>query len=289
MAAASEVVNNIWIGWDSREAVASDVAAHSIRSRTKSPVNIKYLKHRELRSRGLFRRPWTIDADTGNSRDAIDSRPFSTEFSHTRFLVPHLNNYQGWALFMDSDMIFQSDIADLFALADPKYAVMCVKHQHHPQANASKMDGRAQLQYYRKNWSSFILWNCGHTANKHITPEKVNFMLGSDLHAFSWLDDSMIGSLNYRYNYISGISPKIPDMRSDVQMIKDANRRSPSPESLPFVIHYTEGGPWMKECKNVPYADLWIQEYEDWCRNADHGEDDIGHIPSTKYDRKDRR
>lgn len=263
---------NILIGWDGREAIASDVAAHSIRRRTKLPTNIQYLKHRELRKKGLFRRPWTIDSDTGNFRDAIDARPFSTEFSHTRFLAPAIMNYNGWALFMDADMIFQSDVKDLFAMCDPKYAVMCVKHQHHPPQNSIKMDGRAQLQYYRKNWSSFILWNCGHTANKRLTPEKVNFMLGSDLHAFSWLEDDMIGGLPFRYNYISGISPKLPMFDKH--------------QEVPYVIHYTEGGPWFDNCVDVPYAQLWIDEYEDWQREADHGV--IG-IPATVYDRKDRK
>lgn len=264
---------NIFIGFDGREAVASDVFKHSIQSRTRSKTNIQYLKHRELRASGLFRRPWTIDADTGNYRDAIDSKPFSTEFSHTRFLVPALNNYQGWALFADSDMICLSDIKDLFALRDDKYAVMCVKHQHHPHQNAMKMDGRAQLQYYRKNWSSFILWNCGHTANKRLTAEKVNFMLGSDLHAFTWLDDDMIGTIPFRYNYISGISPAMP-----------MDGKKPQ---IPYVIHFTDGGPWFDNCKDVPYADIWMREYEAWHRDADHGT--VTSMPSTKYDRVDRK
>lgn len=270
MALNSEIT--AYIGFDGREAVASDVCQHSIISRTKSKVNIQHLKHRELRAQGMFRRPWTIDADTGNFRDAIDAKPFSTEFSHTRFLVPALNNYTDWALFLDSDMIFQSDIKDLFALCDDKYAVMCVKHQHQPPQNAVKMDGRAQLQYYRKNWSSFMLWNCGHTANKRLTPEKVNFMMGSDLHALSWLDDDLIGSLPFRYNYISGISPKMPMCDK-------------KPE-LPYVIHFTEGGPWFDSCRHVPYADLWMQEYEAWNRDADHG---VSFMPTTKYDRQDRK
>lgn len=261
----------IYIGWDGREAVASDVCKHSILRRTKLPnIDIQYLKHRDLRAQGMFRRPWTIDADTGNYRDAIDSKPFSTEFSHTRFLVPALAKYKGWALFLDSDMIFQSDIKDLFALCDDRYAVMCVKHQHHPAQNIMKMDGRAQLQYYRKNWSSFVLWNCSHSSNRGLTPEKVNFMLGSDLHAFSWLDDELIGSLPFRYNYISGISPKMP---------MDGNK-----PQVPFVIHYTEGGPWFDTCKEVPYAELWTHEYEEWQREAEHG---VIQIPATKFDRID--
>lgn len=262
----------VYIGHDGREAVATDVCAHSIRSRTNLPLEIKYLKHRELRAEGLFRRPWTIDADTGNFRDAIDARPFSTEFSHTRFLVPELNSFQGWALFLDSDMIFTSDIKDLISLIDDKYAIMCVKHQHHPPQNSIKMDGRAQLQYYRKNWSSFTLWNCAHSANRRLTAERVNFMMGSDLHAFNWLDDDLIGSIPFRYNYISGISPQMP-----------MNGKKPE---VPFVIHYTEGGPWFDNCRDVPYADLWMTEYEAWNRDADHC---VTQMPSTKYDRQDRK
>ena len=50
----------------------------------------------------------------GQPYDEIDGRPFSTDFSFTRFLVPHLNMYQGIALFMDSDMYLRTDITELF-------------------------------------------------------------------------------------------------------------------------------------------------------------------------------
>lgn len=242
---------NVFIGFDSREAIAAEVCKYSIERHTFSTPSIKYLKHRELRNQKIFRRPWMIDADSGNFRDMIDSKPFSTEFSHTRFLIPHLMKYKGWALFMDCDMIFLSDIKDLFKLCDERYAVMCVKHNHNPPANTNKMDGRVQLQYYRKNWSSFVLWNCEHSANRHLTPEKVNFMPGGDLHAFNWLDDSEIGSIQFRYNYISGVSPKMP------------------PGETPYVIHFTDGGPWMSECKEVPYAMKWIDEYNRMIENAE--------------------
>lgn len=169
-------------------------------------------------------------------------------------------------------MLFQSDIKDLINLCDDRYAVMCVKHQHHPESDAHKMDGRAQLRYYRKNWSSFTLWNCKHSANRKLTAEKVNFMLGSDLHSFSWLDDELIGGIPFRYNYISGISPKMP--------------LSGNKPETPFVVHYTEGGPWFDNCRNVPFAQLWLDEYEAWSRDADHG---LGSMASTKFDRQDRK
>lgn len=173
-------------------------------------------------------------------------------------------NYNGWALFMDSDMIFLSDIKKLFELCDDKYAVMCVKHNHNPNANTQKMDGREQQKYYRKNWSSFVLWNCSHPANANLTEERVNFMKGNNLHAFTWLDDKLIGALPYTYNYISGVSPKMPAESG----------------GMPKVIHYTEGGPWFETCQQVPYGGLWIEEYEDWQRNGNH----IAAIPSMSFE-----
>lgn len=180
----------------------------------------------------------------------IDDKPFSTEFSHTRFLIPELQQFKGWALFLDADMIFQDDIKKLFDAVNPVYAVMCVKHNHDLNGDTSKMDGRVQQKYFRKNWSSFVMWNCEHIGNRKMTKEKVSYMQGRDLHAFNWLPDHEIGSLSYKYNFISGISPKLPHI-DGVQM-------------QPSVFHFTEGGPWMKECKDVPYADLWDKERKIW-------------------------
>lgn len=251
----------VYLGWDSREAVTADVCAHSILKRTPSNVKITYLKHRDLRKQGVFNRPWLVGEQMV---DMLDNRPFSTEFSHTRFLVPSLMKYKGWALFCDSDMIFMSDIQKLFNLVDDKYAVMCVKHQHKPGPQEIKMDGRQQLGYYRKNWSSFVLWNCGHAANMTMTPERVNFMKGGDLHSFSWLADHQIGDLPYSYNYIAGVSPKRGGR-----------------DGMPDVIHYTAGGPWFKECPEVPYGGTWLSEYEDFQQNG-HGA--ITEVPTIKYD-----
>lgn len=264
----------VYIGWDSRESVASDVCAHSIRRRTRSVLDIKYLKHRELRALGLFARPWLIDGTKGNFTDLIDGRGFTTEFSHTRFLVPALQKYKGWALFLDADMIFLSDVKKLFSLCDDKYAIMCVKHQHQPPANSVKMDGRMQNGYWRKNWSSFMLINCAHPSNAALTVEKVNLADGADLHALSWLRDNEIGHLPTSYNYISGVSPKLAKTHEDKPIFPD-------------VIHYTEGGPWFEEKKDVQFSDLWIDEYEEWCRDADFG-NEVNSMPKTIFDRKER-
>lgn len=260
---------SIYVGFDSREAVASEVCSHSIRRRTKTPLNIQYLKHKDLRQSGYFKREWLIEGTTGNFRDLVDDRPFSTEFSHTRFLVPRLMEYKGWALFMDSDMIFLSDIKKLFDLCDDKYAVMCVKHNHRP-TSIMKMDKQPQTRYERKNWSSFVLWNCSHPANDWLTIDRVNQMKGSELHQFSWLGNDLIGELPISYNYIHGVSPKLP--------IGLGGR--------PDVLHFTEGGPWFEECKTVKYANLWLEEYEDFQRTRT----DVyaSHVPTIAYDREEK-
>lgn len=258
----------VWIGWDSREALASDVCASSIIRHTKHPVQFRYLKHRKLRKQGLFYRPWLVNGESGEWQDLLDGRPFSTEFSHTRFLIPELQQFKGWALFMDADMIFADDIVKLFKMKKDRYAAMCVKHNHDPKIDTSKMDGRVQLRYYRKNWSSFVLWNCGHLANRGLTKEKVNFMKGNELHAFSWLNgEDHIGALPFNYNYISGISPKLP--------IIDGKQLEIS------VYHYTEGGPWFDECKQVPYADLWDRERRIWEENGAQNYDGYLHVVET--------
>lgn len=256
----------VWIGYDSREAVCSEVASHSIRRRTNSPVDIRFLKHRELRKSGCFARPWMIHGEDGETIDVLDGKTFSTEFSHTRFLVPHLMGYKGWALFIDADIICLSDVKRLFALCDDRFAIMCVKHIYPPRRDDTKMDGRAQRFYHRKNWSSFVLWNCGHPANKEITPEKVNFMTGRDLHAFSWLKDESIGSLPYTYNFISGVSPSLPPERS----------------GIPDFMHYSDGGPWFEECADVPYAEWWRSEYEHYQRNGAGNK--FSEIPTTRFE-----
>lgn len=194
----------------------------------------------------------------------LDNKPFSTEFSHTRFLIPALMGYAGWALFCDADMLFLSDISKLWGFTNnlngQAPAVYCVKHNHNPPANIQKMDGRLQQQYFRKNWSSFVLWNCGHEAHKALTSDKVNAMTGSDLHAFKWLKDTEIGDLPKSYNWISGISPPLEK--------RENGKRIP-----PDVVHYTEGGPWFPGYKNVPLGEQWENERTHWLDDGATGYD----------------
>jgi lipopolysaccharide biosynthesis glycosyltransferase len=215
----------VYVGFDPGEAVAYDVCRHSILARTRAAVDARPLVQKELRERKLYWR-------------AVDPLA-STEFTYTRFLVPALAGYCGWALYCDCDFLWLEDIAKLIALADDRYAVMCVHHDHRP-TEAMKMDGRAQTLYPRKNWSSLILWNCGHPSNAVLSPEMVNRETGSFLHRFLWLADEEIGALPETWNWLEGWSAK--------------------PAGHPKVIHYTRGGPWFDRWQDVDYAELWLRE-----------------------------
>ena len=140
----------IYVGYDTREDIAYQVCEHSIYSHSGSaeviPLNQNVLRQDKWYWRG-------------------EDKLASTEFTFTRFLVPALANYEGWALFCDSDIVFLKDVKELFDQADDKYAVMCVQHDYTPKPGI-KMDGQKQTQYPRKNWSSMVLFNCGHPSNE---------------------------------------------------------------------------------------------------------------------------
>ena len=220
--------NRIYVGWDSRQQRAYDVCRHSILRHAADPTDVWPLQQQVLRGQKLYWR---------------DEDPLaSTEFTYTRFLVPHLANYHGWALFMDSDFLVTSDIADLFAHADPRYALLCVQHDYRP-SESTKMDGAVQTSYPRKNWSSLVLWNCTHPANRCVTPALVNRETGAFLHRFQWLDDALIGRLPETWNWLEGW-----------------NERPAA--GVPKGIHFTRGGPWFEDWWDVEYCDLWRAEEE---------------------------
>lgn len=210
----------IYIGYDTREDIAYRVAKSSI-----TGYEVKPLVQQQLRNQGLYWRH-------------IDTLA-STEFSFTRFLIPELQQFKGWALFVDCDVLFLNNPKELFDLADDRYAVMCVKHNYIP-TNQTKMDGKIQHQYPRKNWSSVMLFNCSHPSNKALTKQLVNSASGQFLHRLQWLVDSEIGELPHEWNWLVG-------------WYKEPKNGKPK------LLHYTEGGPWFSDYANCEYADLWLK------------------------------
>jgi hypothetical protein len=223
----------VFIGYDNREPEAFEVCKASILAHASIPVAITKLNERALRHAGIYRRSYSIN-DAGWKVDRIDGRPLSTEFTFTRFLVPTLCQFEGMALFIDSDFMFRTDIADLFRF-NPYAAVSCVQHDFHTH-NRVKMDGQPQSNYRRKLWSSLMLYNCGHPGNRYLTPEIVNNESGSYLHQLNWLEDSEIDPIAEDWNWIAGYSQ----------------------HDNPRAVHFTYGIPTMEGYENEPYADEWM-------------------------------
>ena len=220
----------VYIGFDPREQDAYDVAVRSLRRHSPAAI-VTPLRADRLAQGGLLRRP----TDTrGLIWDLPSNAPCSTEFAISRFLVPLLAQ-TGWVLFVDCDVVFQADVADLFALADPTKAVMVVKHPP-LLAVSPKMDGQAQVVYDRKNWSSVMLWNCDHPANARLSLVDVNERPGRDLHRLYWLADSEIGELSPAWNWLVG--------------------ERPQPENV-GIAHFTNGGPFLPGWEGGPHDDIW--------------------------------
>jgi lipopolysaccharide biosynthesis glycosyltransferase len=215
----------VFIGYDSREDIAYQVARASLIRHASIPVEVFPIKQRELREEGLYWR-------------AVDPLS-STEFSFTRFLTPYLAGYSGWALFCDCDFLFRGDIATLMDYADGAKACFVIPHDYRP-TELVKMDNRTQHQYPRKNWSSFMLLNCEHEQVQKLTPEVVNVASGMYLHRFEWLTDDAIGHLPIAFNYLEGwhTSADCPN---------------------PIAVHFTRGGPWFKDYMNVEYGEEWMR------------------------------
>ena len=215
---------NIFIGYDNKEKVAFNVLSYSILKNSTKPVAITpiYLNN--------------IKDDFIRERNQLSS----TEFSFSRFIIPHLMNYQGWALFMDCDMLMKADVSELWRLRDDKYAVQVCKHDYVPKTQ-TKFLGQTQTAYPKKNWSSFMLMNCKKCTQ--LTPDYVNKASGLELHQFKWLEsDELIGELPIEWNWLA----------DEYEYKKDVKN-----------IHYTEGGPYFKDYKNTDYAIDWFNDYKE--------------------------
>ena len=218
----------VFIGFDSKEPIAYHVLAHSILRRASVPMSVTPLVQDQLRQMGVYWR------DRGPTE--------STEFSLTRFLVPYLCGYQGYAIFMDCDILVQTDLAELHKLfagderTCPPEAIWVVKHDYVPKAE-TKFLGNVQTKYPRKNWSSFIVFN--NERCRTLTPDYVNKATGLELHRFVWTPDDRIGTLPLDMNWL-------------------VSEYEPNPYAR--VLHYTNGGPWFQELPPGDHDKEWLEE-----------------------------
>jgi lipopolysaccharide biosynthesis glycosyltransferase len=134
---------DLFVGYDPRESAAYHVFCQSVIAKATVPVRFTPLSERALAFDG--------------------QQDGSNAFVYSRYLVPHLMDYQGWAIFADGDMVCQRDIAELWALRDEQYAVQVVKHAYTSRARMKYIGSPMQspnMNMPRKNWSSLVLWNC---------------------------------------------------------------------------------------------------------------------------------
>ena len=225
-------MRTLYMGWDERQSLAYDVMEWSLNKHSDN-INIIPLKQHELRNQKIYTRP----------HDPLSA----TEFTFTRYLVPFLHDYKGWATFIDSDMLMLTDVNPLLDCADDDYAVMVSKVTYDFEEGL-KMDGQKKFCYptladgsTRKNWSSLILFNCSHPSNKVLTPDLINNTNYSGIwfHQFQWLHENEIGSFSHEWNWLINVHSE-PD------------------DGSPKILHYTDGGPWFENHKNGQYADVWF-------------------------------
>lgn len=211
-------VLDVYIGYDRQEVVAYHVLVQSILERCSRPVRFTPINLQNLK--GLFERE--------------PAATQSTEFSFSRFLTPYLSDYDGWSLFMDCDMLARADIAELFALADDRYAVMVAQHDYAPRDTVKFLD-HVQTRYEKKNWSSVMLLN--NARCRALTPQYVNEASGLQLHQFHWLEaEDQIGALPLEWNWLVG------------EYGFNAEAR---------IAHFTRGGPYFEAYADCDYADEW--------------------------------
>jgi lipopolysaccharide biosynthesis glycosyltransferase len=221
----------VFIGYDPREAIAYHVCVNSIVRNASQPVAIV---------------PLALNLLKDYKEEHTDG---SNHFIYSRFLVPHLTGYNGWAIFIDGDMLLRDDITKLWEMREEDKAVMVVKHKYETKLT-TKYLGAKNENYPCKNWSSVILWNCGHPANKKITPQFVQESTGAQLHRFTWLKPEQVGQLPIEWNWL-------PDEYGVNQGAK--------------LLHYTLGTPSFHEFANTPMGDEWHREriYTEYCQQ--HG------------------
>ncbi len=212
---------NLFVGFDQREAVAYHVFCQSVIEHASLPVHFTPLHQKAIA--GYVER----HGDGSNA------------FIYTRFLVPHLMGYQGWALFADGDMICRDDIARLWALRDPGKAVQVVQHDYRTKAHVKYLGNRNE-DYPRKNWTSLILWNCAHPAHRVLTPAFVQAQPGSYLHRLSWLVDADIGALDAIWNWLAIEYDNNP---------------------LARLVHYTLGTPCFRAYRDSAMAEHWHSQH----------------------------
>lgn len=216
----------IYLGFDPREAIGTYVFMNSVIRHSSKPVSFHPLALTNLHE---------YDDSTNDG---------TNQFIKSRFLIPWLNGYRGWAIFCDgADQMLRDDVAKLWDLRDwHRTALMVVPHTYKTQYKRKYIGTSMEADnhdYPKKNQSSVMLINCGHSAWQKVTPEYVNKSNGSHLHRFEFLPPESIKSLPHEWNHLVGEQPYNEQAK---------------------LVHWTLGVPGMTAYKHTHYADEWFEE-----------------------------
>lgn len=210
------------VGFDQREAIAYHVFVQSVIQNSNNPASFYPLSKNAL----------SFYNETHSDR--------SNAFTYSRFLTPFIMNFEGWAIYLDGDMVCQEDISLLWKLKDSKKAVQVVKHEYKTKSNKKYLNN-VNIDYPKKNWSSVIIWNCAHPKNKALTPDLISTSDGKFLHRFMWLDDEDIGELPVEWNWLAIEYPPNPAAK---------------------LIHYTPGTPCFSDYAKSEMSEIWHSAFE---------------------------
>lgn len=204
-------MHKIFIGYDERQPLSFTVLAQSIIAQASEPVSIIPLKLSALPIK----------------------RAGLTPFTFSRFLVPYLCNFRGYALFLDVDIVINGDICQLFKL-----------HNHQDQDGEDGLEAIIHGEqdcavWVSKNehkfeWASVILFKNCHESNKKLTPEFIE--THNDLHRIGWCKPEDVGDLPREWNHLVGYD---------------------KPNENAKLIHYTQGIPAYPETIECEHSELW--------------------------------
>jgi len=202
----------IFIGYDEAQRGSWHCLTHSIMEKSSLPVQFIPLYYKTV---------------PGYGREVKEGY---TQFSYLRYYIPSMCNFEGWALYQDSDQFWRSDIAELWKLRDDKYDLMC----HKSGMNQKTIRGDHMKMYAKANYHSVSLWNCEKL--KHLTPTFINKASREYLRDMNWTTDEKTGVFGAEFNHLVDVY---------------------NPNDNAKVIHFTIGGPWHPGFAKAPYSDEW--------------------------------
>ncbi len=215
----------VYAGFDEREAIGYHAFCASVIKHCSEPVSIAPLSLKSLEK-----------VYHGGQRDGTNA------FIYSRFLIPFLQDFKGWALFVDgSDMLSKADLAELWAMRDAFKAVQVVKHDYktkHPRKYVGTKMEADNADYPCKNWSSVMLINCAHYAWRQMTPDAVEKLPGSFLHRFQFIEPRLVGDLPLEWNWLCQEYGENPDAK---------------------LLHFSIGIPSFPAYKDGPHAADWFE------------------------------